>query len=203
MIGNKVQNETPVELRVAIIGAGIAGLCAARILHDQGHIVQVFEKARGPGGRTATRRSGGYAFDHGAQYFTVKDPRFDCQVESWLDAGIVQPWQGPIAALTGGEITFKPNQIKRYVGVPGMSAMARHLGHEVPIRYQTHVLDLNRVGNHWCLTDEAVQPIGDFDTVLLTTPPLQALPLLKLIPKLAQQVSLVDMAPCWACHGGL
>jgi len=197
-VENRVQNGTKFNLRVAIIGAGIAGLHAARILHDQGHTVQVFEKARGPGGRTATRRSADCAFDHGAQYFTVKDPHFNHQVTSWLKAGIVQSWQGRIATVTGGKITLKSNDMERYVAVPGMSAMARHLGHDVSIRFQSPVFDLKRVSNLWRLIDDGGQELGDFDTVLITTPPLQAVPLLKTIPRLAQQVSLVHMAPCWA-----
>jgi len=42
--------------RVAVIGAGVSGLTAARTLQDQGFEVTVFEKSSGPGGRTATRR---------------------------------------------------------------------------------------------------------------------------------------------------
>lgn len=52
-------------MRIAVIGAGLAGLTAAREL--AGHEVVVFEKSRGPGGRTATRRGpDGMRFDHGA-----------------------------------------------------------------------------------------------------------------------------------------
>jgi predicted NAD/FAD-dependent oxidoreductase len=59
-------------ISVAVIGAGLSGLVAARPLVDHGHRVQVVEKARDPGGRMATRRTDSYAFGHGAQYFTVR-----------------------------------------------------------------------------------------------------------------------------------
>ena len=36
---------------IAIIGAGIAGLSAARALHKAGHTVHLFDKSRGSGGR--------------------------------------------------------------------------------------------------------------------------------------------------------
>ena len=42
----------------------------------QGWAVTVFDKGRGPGGRLATRRADDLRFDHGAQYFTARDPRF-------------------------------------------------------------------------------------------------------------------------------
>jgi len=57
---------TSAPVRVAVIGAGLSGLIAARTLADHVHRVQVFEKARAPGGRMSTRRMNSYAFDHGA-----------------------------------------------------------------------------------------------------------------------------------------
>jgi predicted NAD/FAD-binding protein len=52
--------------RVAVIGAGIAGLSCARTLTDHAIDVVVFDKGRSPGGRMATRRADGFQFDHGA-----------------------------------------------------------------------------------------------------------------------------------------
>jgi predicted NAD/FAD-dependent oxidoreductase len=59
------------DVRIAVIGAGIAGLACAREIARADVAVTVFEKARGLGGRLATRRDGNLAFDHGAQYLTV------------------------------------------------------------------------------------------------------------------------------------
>ena len=73
--------------RVAVIGAGISGLISARTLHELGLDVTVFEKSPGLGGRTATRRADpGQSFDHGAQYFTARDPQFIRHVEAWIEA---------------------------------------------------------------------------------------------------------------------
>ena len=72
------------EKTVAIIGAGISGLTAARMLTDAGIKVTVFEKSRGVGGRTANRRSEYGSFDHGAQYFTVKDREFRILIDSLI-----------------------------------------------------------------------------------------------------------------------
>ena len=60
--------------RVVIIGAGIAGLSCAQELKLHGISVDIFEKSRGPSGRMSTRRSEAWSADHGAQYFTARDP---------------------------------------------------------------------------------------------------------------------------------
>ncbi len=62
--------------RIAIIGAGLAGLGAAGRLSTRGFSVCLFEKSRGLGGRCATRRWEGRLVDHGAQYFTMRHPDF-------------------------------------------------------------------------------------------------------------------------------
>ena len=61
--------------RVAVIGAGLSGLACANALTERGFRVNVFDKGRAPGGRTSTRRAEMHGFDHGAQYFTVRDPK--------------------------------------------------------------------------------------------------------------------------------
>ena len=75
-------------LQVAVIGAGLSGLACARLLSEAGTRVRVFDKARGPGGRMATRRQGDLRFDHGAQYFTVRDPSFRRALEQWQADGL-------------------------------------------------------------------------------------------------------------------
>ena len=65
--------------RIAIVGAGVAGLACARALADAGLHVQIFEKSRGVSGRMSTRRGELGQCDHGAQYFTARDPAFRAQ----------------------------------------------------------------------------------------------------------------------------
>ena len=60
------------EYDIIVVGAGIAGLMASGYLIKAGYRVAVLEKARGVGGRMATRRIGEAVCDHGAQYFSVK-----------------------------------------------------------------------------------------------------------------------------------
>ena len=64
----------PIQKKVAVIGAGIAGLSCAIQLQKFGFEVELFEKSRGPSGRMSTRQGKDWVADHGAQYFTARDP---------------------------------------------------------------------------------------------------------------------------------
>ena len=74
----------------AVIGAGMAGIACARTLVQAGHRVTVFEKSSRAGGRTATIDTPFGNFDAGAQYFTVRDPRFARAIDSV--PGVCKRW---------------------------------------------------------------------------------------------------------------
>ena len=67
------------------------------------------------------------AFDHGAQYFTVRDTRFNLEVERWHKARVVQLWHGKLASFDSEGREPVEDDHARWVGVPGMSAIGRHL----------------------------------------------------------------------------
>ncbi|MGF1527688.1 MAG: FAD-dependent oxidoreductase [Candidatus Competibacterales bacterium] len=189
--------------QVAVVGAGLAGLFAARALADQGIAVTVFDKGRSVGGRTATRRSEGVAFDHGAQYFTLRDPRMARYREAWLQAGVIAPWQGRWAKVTDGQVTPTPDQQQRYVGVPGMSALAKHLARDLEVVTQAKIHHLEASGKGWRLAAEAggletPHLATVFDAVVLAMPPSQAQALLAPVAHdLATATARAPMAPCW------
>ncbi|MFK7821232.1 MAG: NAD(P)/FAD-dependent oxidoreductase, partial [Planctomycetaceae bacterium] len=130
--------------RVAIISAGIAGLTCADSLSKQGVDVTVFDKARGPAGRTSTRRTNtGLQFDHGCQYISPKDERFREAVLSWVDAGVVEPWHGCVVDLQNGKSEERTGS-NRYVGVPGMNAICKHIAANLTVQTQTRITSLTR-----------------------------------------------------------
>jgi predicted NAD/FAD-dependent oxidoreductase len=58
--------------KIAIIGSGICGAYLANTLAAKCE-VYVFEKARGLGGRSASKRQGETSFDYGVSYFSIQD----------------------------------------------------------------------------------------------------------------------------------
>ena len=49
-------------------------------------------KRQGSRGRMATRRMEGARIDHGAQFFTTRDPRLQQLNQKWLKEEQVSPW---------------------------------------------------------------------------------------------------------------
>ncbi|MHC4933632.1 MAG: FAD-dependent oxidoreductase, partial [Planctomycetota bacterium] len=102
-------------MKIAVIGAGTAGLTAARQLVARGHAVTVYDKSRGTGGRMSTRRVSPWIFDHGAQYFTAREPEFQRAVRKWLEQGVVLEWSGRLVELRAGGHRVRDDGDRRYV----------------------------------------------------------------------------------------
>lgn len=164
---------------VAVIGAGMAGLQAARRLVDHGCSVVVFDKGRRAGGRLATRRVDGFTFNHGCQYFSARDHEF---------AEAVTPFSAPWALAGAGRLT----------GVPDMAAVAAGLAARLPVRQSAHVRGLRRGADGWRLRFDASEE-GPFDALVLAVPALQAAALLDGCGHgFAGRLADVHLAPCWA-----
>ncbi|MEO1084907.1 MAG: FAD-dependent oxidoreductase, partial [Acidobacteriota bacterium] len=189
------------EKRIAIIGAGMAGLVAGRTLSDAGHAVRLFDKGRRPGGRLSTRevRDNVLAFDHGAQYFTARHPGFRRAVDSWVEEGAVAPWRGRVIELDQGEVRSRSDTDERFVGVPGMNAAAASLAKGLDVECGVRIEDVSPLdeGGYRLKRDDG-RPGDVFDVVLVTTPPAQAAPLLAASPVLSRRAAAAEMLPCWA-----
>jgi photolyase PhrII len=185
-------------LRVAVVGGGIGGLACARTLHDHGFAVRVFDKGRGPGGRSATRRVDELAFDHGAQYFTARSALFQRCVERWREMGLVAEWRAEIAVHEGGALRGAAEGTRRFVAVPRMSALAAQLGADLDVRYGVRVGRFEREGARWRLEDEHGEGLGSWDAIVVNAPAPQAAALLAPVPALAARAAAVEMTPCIA-----
>jgi predicted NAD/FAD-dependent oxidoreductase len=154
-----------------IIGAGISGLLCATELRKAGKSVRLLDKGRGLGGRMSTRRMAGGRLDHGAQYFTVKDARFQAYVDEWLEAGVVKEWFSHLPEDSN------PEGYPRYCGVRGMTDAPKWLGRELQVENSQQVIALTRDTDQWVARTQSGDCFGG-QHLVLTAPLPQALSLL-------------------------
>ncbi len=197
----------------AVIGAGLAGIACARTLVQAGHQVTVFEKSRGVGGRMATRDTAFGTFDHGAQYFTVRDERFKEALDT--DPSLCRPWSAnsvrvldELGRVVSAGLNSKESH---WVPVPGMKALASRWAEPLKahnqIKLETRVTGLERDAlnaKQWQLHTEgpadARQVYSGFDGVLMAMPSVQTHDLLEAAQqgdKFVKQIAKVQVAPCW------
>ncbi|MEQ8662430.1 MAG: NAD(P)-binding protein [Gammaproteobacteria bacterium] len=183
--------------RVAVIGGGIAGLSAAQVLLDAGLAVQVIDRGDRPGGRCSTRRDGAHAFDHGAQYFTVRDARFAAALAHPWRAGLVARWPGTVVALAHGQ--SRPlAPVTRYVGVSGMGALADGFAAGLPIAAGVTVAAALPGPGDWQLVGTTGAELGSYAAVVLAMPPEQAMRVMSRRGPLRRRLGEQCSAPCWA-----
>lgn len=179
--------------KIAIIGAGISGAVLANQLSKAGFKIKLFEKARGPGGRTATRKftsdNKTYYIDHGAQFIDVVNPEFKNFIDILVSKKIVEKFD-----LIGADNVFVP--------VPNMNSLCKFLLSELnpeDLFYQVEIGAVNRnlhAGDgaqessgddgradanpranktqSMTVFDKNGISLGDFDWVISTAPPKQS-----------------------------
>ncbi|CAB4944240.1 unannotated protein [freshwater metagenome] len=167
---------TLLHVNVAVIGAGVAGLACARELRAAGAQVRVFDKARGAGGRTATRRTDAGSFDHGCP------------------ALVRGSWLLELAPLGIEHAEFAG----REVPVPSMSALCHVLREGLELTSHTRVESVVPGPAGVRLLAEHAVDLGTFDRVAVTAPAPQAAALLADgAPDLADQAGEVPYSSCW------
>ena len=210
-------NSSQASRRIAVIGAGIAGVACARTLAQAGHDVTVFEKSRGAGGRMSTKATEFGTFDHGAQYFTVRDARFEKALA--LSPELVRRWSANTVRIldAAGRVVASslPPKEAHWVAAPGMNALVKHwaapLIEKGRVHFETQVVRiqpdvLNPI--RWQLQTEGLGATtsvhSGFDAVVLAVPSVQAHAML-LSSQIAKppatdmlsDIAKVSVAPCW------
>jgi predicted NAD/FAD-dependent oxidoreductase len=184
--------------RAAVIGAGLAGAACAERLAAFGWRVTVFDKARGAGGRASTRRRGHIVADHGAQFFSVRSAPFRAVVDRWLVEGVAKPWPARVVSLGSDQSVTPYDEARMFVGVPGMSALARSLLARARFVSRTTITSVSRGRGGWTLRDARGESFGPYDAALVAVPPVQAVAVAKDQCPLVEEIRHVPMAPCWA-----
>ena len=198
---------------IAIVGAGMAAVTCARTLVQAGHRVTVFEKSHTVGGRMATRNSAFGTFDTGAQYFTVRDPRFMLAMQTTPAVG--KRWSANTVQVLDahGRVAAAglPAREPHWVPSPGMSTLVRRWAQPLVaaqcLELSTEVTHIERDTLNkaqWQLrtrgAGDSSHVYGGFDAVVLAVPSPQARTLLEGTPKAAsllKKISRVTVSPCW------
>ena len=199
--------------KIAVIGAGIAGIACARTLMQAGHHVTVFDKSRGAGGRMSTKSTEFGGFDHGTQYFTVRDARFEKALAT--SGPLVRPWSANTVRILDelGRVVASslPSKEAHWVAAPGMNALVRHWAQPLldadRLHFETQVqrIEADKLSaKHWQLQTEgpgaATSVHSGFDAVVMAVPSPQAHALLlssQIAKPLMGQIAGVSVAPCW------
>jgi renalase len=186
--------------RVAVIGAGIAGLACAAVLKQANFHVSVFDKSKGPAGRMSTRRGDSWECDHGAQYFTARDTDFRAEVARWEQAGVAGPWRPRIKVFDGAALLDRDSSLERFVGIPRMTSPARLIAEDLDLTSPTTIQELRRNSEGWALRSAEHGWLSDsFAAVVLALPAPQSTPLLESSsPEFAAIAQSAKMRGAWA-----
>lgn len=170
---------------IGIIGAGISGLTAGKILAEAGHEVTVFEKSRGYGGRMATRyagKSNQLKLDHGLSWFSPESDEFKAFTADMLEKKLLKVW-GRNFLFYDGEVLSSSNPNSdtslKYTAVDGMNSIGRHLSRWVDVQTETKVGGLTYIGNHrtkkrpWMINMSSSRTF-QADAIIIATPAPQA-----------------------------
>jgi len=179
---------------VAVIGAGMSGMACANHLAKHGFSVTVFEKEKEVGGRSSIYQDGHGTYDHGCQYFTVRDKRFQKHIDAMVDQNAVTIWPARLASCLQGVVHPVEEATILYVGTPGMNAIAQHLSDGMDVRLGTIVSTVKKNTKGWKLTAGGKREA--FDIVVSGTPAEQTAQLLKSFPEIAAGAAKVKTRPC-------
>ncbi|WOI10698.1 NAD(P)/FAD-dependent oxidoreductase [Thalassospira lucentensis] len=194
-------------IKIAIIGAGMAGLKAAATLHRIGVNLTVFEKSRGMGGRLATRRTEFGNFNHGAQYVTALHPDFRAFLHQAENRKAAHNWnpnlhRGALAHLDMPSQSITDGNAAKdiwYQGAPQMNKLITPLLAPFEICTQHRITRIETAGPcNFVLHDDLDGEFGPFDGVIVTAPAPQSAELLQPLAARFDPIADVEMAPCWA-----
>ncbi|MCD2166582.1 NAD(P)/FAD-dependent oxidoreductase [Comamonas koreensis] len=192
-----------------VVGAGMAGVVCARTLQQAGHQVTVIEAQPQVGGRMASRHSAHGSFDVGAQFFTVRDPRFQLALDT--TPNVTRHWSvNAIRTLdaTGKvAVTTQRGMEAHLVGVPTMDSLLASWAAPLTVRLNEYALAFERDAlnpQQWQLrtedVDGGVHVYAGLDGIVLAIPSPEAQELLAdsetHVPA-DWQLSDVYIAPSW------
>ena len=155
--------------RIAVIGAGVSGLAAARLLRGTSELT-VYEKSKRLGGRCATLQWRGARVDHGASYFSLENARIRDFVKNALPAEELRTLASD-AVLHNGEVELPSSAHRRYYCVSGNNFLGTALAAKIDVKHQCTVKSITSQGMLIYETQDGENvKAEEFDAVLCTAP---------------------------------
>ena len=148
--------------KITIIGSGFSSAVLSKNLKEKD--VLIFDKSRGPGGRSSTRRVEHVGvFDHGLQFICPKKKEFKLFLKQHLTS-FVKEWDGEF-------ILFEDNkkiEKKKYIGKSGNNDFVKKLISS-NVHYQKELLSIEKKDKKWLLefNDNSKQ---ECEKLILTIP---------------------------------
>ena len=195
--------------RVAVVGAGIAGLTCARELRLRGCEAVVFEAGERVGGRCSSRSPRVGLFDDGAQSISGATRLAVHVVQAPGELAALHPWtvaatpaeeersnQAWNKAQDEADVT-RTLKLVGAVGVPSMAALADALARPLQVRLNTPIVQARRRGSRWVLSGCAGEIEDDFQALVLAIPAPLALPLVRESAELSAALRAVRYRSRW------
>jgi len=181
-------------LRAGIVGAGIAGASCAGTLAAAGWEVDVFDKARGAGGRLSTRRlEQGWA-SMGSPFISAKRDPFRSQLRDWVRQGWLAPVRGDVLHGRANKSWAKVQLQNHHTPLIEPSQIVRQLLGNARLHTASRVTTIRPR----TIILENGQTMGDYDCVICSVPVPQAVPLLEALPRLHDRLGEVHYRPIWS-----
>lgn len=184
-----------VKMRAGIVGAGISGASCAGVLAEAGWDVDIFDKARGAGGRLSSRRMEDGWASLGSPFISAKRDPFRSQLREWVRQGWLEAVRGNI--MKGrATVSWTEAQLQNhYRPLIEPSQLVRNLMGHARLHTETRVAKLEP--RTIVLQNGEVH--GDFDCVVCSVPTPQAIPLLESLPRLQERLHTdTQYHPVWS-----
>jgi len=164
------------EMRVLLVGGGVTNSLISYFLKDSKVKFTCWEKARGLGGRFATKRNkDGLKADHGAQYLTryEKTPEHDQVYKSLIEGGVITPFTMDVVANAHPKSLDK----QHFVAGNGANTITKHFfaqNTNLDTKTNFFLKKISVEGNQ-VIAETRCGHVQDFDVVVVTIPPPQLL----------------------------
>lgn len=200
---------------IGVIGAGLSGLVAAKMLSEGGHSVRVYERQQSVGGRLASMKVGennDILVDHREPCFAAHDPKFKKFVDELSEKGLLKVWDDHFPFFNGEEMETRypaREDTDYYYAPAGMDQIGKYMSRWVDVASNERVGGFTFIGRDrhikkpWMLNLTSAD-VYEVDAVIVATPAPQAYGLINSaqdetdVKKLITELEYIEYNSCFS-----